>query len=29
MGMVADRNQDKVGKYRPWLLFMAVPVGIL
>ena len=29
MGMVADRTRTKWGRYRPWLLFMAVPVGIL
>lgn len=29
MGMVADRTRTRWGRYRPWLLFMAVPVGIL
>ncbi|WP_395345214.1 MFS transporter [Ningiella sp. W23] len=29
MGAVADRTQTKMGKYRPYLLWMAVPYGLL
>ncbi|MEG1366956.1 MAG: glycoside-pentoside-hexuronide (GPH):cation symporter, partial [Oscillospiraceae bacterium] len=28
MGMVVDRTRTKWGRFRPWLLFMALPVGI-
>ena len=28
MGMVADRTNTKWGKYRPWLLWMAIPYGL-
>lgn len=29
MGTVADRTRSRWGRYRPWLLWMAVPYGIL
>jgi len=29
MGMIADRTQSKWGKFRPWLLWTAVPFGII
>ncbi|MBL9166182.1 MAG: MFS transporter [Verrucomicrobiales bacterium] len=29
MGAVADRTRSRWGRYRPWLLWMAVPYGIL
>jgi glycoside/pentoside/hexuronide:cation symporter, GPH family len=29
MGMIADRTQSKLGKFRPWLLWTAVPFGII
>lgn len=29
MGLIADRTQTKHGKYRPYLLYMAIPYGIL
>ncbi len=29
MGAVADRTQTRLGKYRPYLLWMAVPFGLL
>lgn len=29
MGMVADRTKSKWGKFRPWLLWTAVPFGII
>lgn len=29
MGAVADRTRTKWGRYRPWMLWMAVPYGIL
>ncbi|MBP3227183.1 MAG: MFS transporter [Bacteroidaceae bacterium] len=28
MGMLADRTQTRWGKYRPWLLYMAVPFAL-
>ncbi len=29
MGMIADRTSSKMGKFRPWLLWTAVPFGII
>jgi glycoside/pentoside/hexuronide:cation symporter, GPH family len=29
MGMIADRTNSKWGKFRPWLLWTAVPFGII
>ncbi len=29
MGMIADRTTTKWGKFRPWLLWTAVPFGII
>ena len=29
MGMIADRTKTKWGKYRPWILWTAVPFGII
>lgn len=29
MGAIADRTRSKHGRYRPWLLWMAVPYGLL
>ena len=29
MGMIADRTTSKQGKFRPWLLWTAVPFGII
>lgn len=29
MGAVADRTRSRWGRYRPWLLWMAIPYGIL
>src|SRR5215469_12237966 len=29
MGMIADRTKSKHGKFRPWLLWTAVPFGII
>lgn len=29
MGMIADRTKSKSGKFRPWLLWTAVPFGII
>jgi sugar (glycoside-pentoside-hexuronide) transporter len=29
MGMIADRTKSKWGKFRPWLLWTAVPFGII
>ena len=29
MGMIADRTMSKSGKFRPWLLWTAVPFGII
>ncbi len=29
MGMIADRTKSKSGKFRPWLLWTAVPFGVI
>lgn len=29
MGMIADRTQSKWGKFRPWILWTAIPFGII
>ncbi|WP_045858930.1 MFS transporter [Teredinibacter purpureus] len=29
MGMIADRTKTRWGKYRPWILFTAIPFGVL
>ena len=29
MGMIADRTKSKQGKFRPWLLWTAVPFGVI
>ncbi len=29
VGMLADRTQSRQGKFRPWILYSAVPLGIL
>ena len=29
MGLIADRTQTRWGKFRPWLLWMAVPFGVI
>lgn len=29
MGVMADRNNSKYGKYRPYLLWVAIPYGVL
>lgn len=29
MGMIADRTQTKYGKFRPYLLWLAIPFGVL
>jgi len=29
MGLIADRTNSRFGKYRPYLLYMAIPYGIL
>ena len=29
MGLIADRTQTRWGRYRPYLLWMAVPLGLL
>ncbi len=28
MGVIADRTRTKWGKFRPWLLFSAVPIAL-
>ncbi|MBN1599652.1 MAG: MFS transporter [Bacteroidales bacterium] len=29
MGMIADRTKSKYGKFRPWILWTAIPLGII
>jgi glycoside/pentoside/hexuronide:cation symporter, GPH family len=29
MGMIADRTRSKYGKFRPWILWTAVPFGVI
>lgn len=29
MGIIADRTQTKYGKFRPWILWSAIPLGII
>lgn len=29
MGLIADRTDTRWGKYRPWLLWMAIPFGVI
>jgi GPH family glycoside/pentoside/hexuronide:cation symporter len=29
MGMIADRTNTKAGKFRPWILWTALPLGVL
>ncbi len=29
MGMIADRTETKYGKFRPWILWTAVPFGVM
>ena len=29
MGMIADRTDTKAGKFRPWILWTALPLGVL
>ena len=29
MGMIADRSSSKYGKYRPWILWSAIPLGLM
>ena len=29
MGAIADRTQSKYGRYRPWMLWIAIPYGLL
>jgi GPH family glycoside/pentoside/hexuronide:cation symporter len=29
MGLIADRTHSKWGKYRPWLLWMALPFALI
>lgn len=28
IGAIADRTQSKMGKFRPWILFTAIPLGV-
>ena len=29
MGLIADRTQSRWGKFRPWILFGAIPFGLV
>ncbi len=29
MGVLADRTQSRWGRFRPWQLWIAVPIGII
>ena len=29
MGLIADRTQTKMGRYRPYLIWVAIPLGLL
>lgn len=29
MGMIADRTQTKIGKFRPYILWLAIPFGVI